>query len=826
MIRRWLSEPSVARPMTSLLTGGFISAVGTIFSGAFIFPGAIPQPRVQQMPSFIRDPRANRRLAAADPHSRNTHFLFAALASLILSFAGPTLAADGPADTANATPDNAADQAPRVTLGWTDTPPELDGVMDEKAWLAGGLVTDLRQVLPNSGAPPSQRTEIRVLTDGDTLFIGFRCYDTNPEEIVHNRMQRDTFPYYDDRVGITLDTFDSRRNGYFFGTNPNAMRHDVLLEAENFEVSWDTIWYVETSIDSEGWTAEIAIPFSSIGFDPESDKWGINFERGIRRNDEDLRWSNHEPHNNVAAMGVAGTLEGVKNLNQGLGFELTPGLTIRRVDGQKTERFEVDPTFDGFYKILPSVTAAVTANTDFGQVESDDIQINDDRFALFFPEKRDFFLEDGLIFDFGDISQNGRPFFSRRIGFNPGGPVRIQGGGKVTGRLGPVKFGVLDTFVEHKNGIEDRNLFVGRAAMNVLGESTLGMIVTHGNPDGSRARNPSQGPALNPVTGAGGGRASTTVGADFLYRNTNFLGTGQAARASLWWAKSIESGLDGGRNNGYGIKLEYPNDRINWLLGYEELQEDYAPRLGFVNRNDIRHTFASGRYRHRPKSGPFRTIDHKFFGQIYVDSGNEIETINMRFVPVEFTTPIDDGFDFRYRFRHEDLRSAIPNFDIPRDKYTFHEVGARLFTSRNRPLRIETEVWYGSYFDGTRTRVDVNLEYRPSHYLFVEIEYEFRDINLPKAGSLLAGSPDRNDRDLQLVRLKFDLIFTPNIVWSNFVQYDNRSDSAGLNSRFRYILRDGREFFLVLNQGVVTNDNDLEFTRTETLIKGVWTFTF
>ena len=245
-----------------------------------------------------------------------------------------------------------------------------------------------------------------------------------------------------------------------------------------------------------------------------------------------------------------------------------------------------------------------------------------------------------------------------------------------------------------------------------------------------------------------------------------------------------------------------------------------------MNRNDIRHTFASGRYRHRPKSGPFRTIDHKFFGQIYVDSGNEIETINMRFVPVEFTTPIDDGFDFRYRFRHEDLRSAIPNFDIPRNKYTFHEVGARLFTSRNRPLRLETEVWYGSYFDGTRTRVDVNLEYRPSHYLFVEIEYEFRDINLPKAGSLLAGSPDRNDRDLQLVRLKFDFIFTPNIVWSNFVQYDNRSDSAGLNSRFRYILRDGREFFLVLNQGVVTNDNDLEFTRTETLIKGVWTFTF
>lgn len=733
----------------------------------------------------------------------------------------------------------AQDTTPTATLGWTENPPEIDGVMDDAGWLDGGLVTDLRQVLPNSGAPPSQRTEIRLVTDGKTLFIGFRCYDTNPEQIVRNRKQRDTFPFWDDRVGVALDTFNTRRNGYFFGTNPNAMRHDVLLEAEEFEVSWDTIWYVETSVDAEGWTAEIAIPFSSIGFDPDSDRWGINFERGIRRNDEDLRWSNHEPQNNLGIMGVAGTLEGLHDLDQGLGFELTPGLTVRRIDGVSTHRFEVDPTFDGFYKVLPSVTAAVTANTDFGQVEVDDVQINDDRFALFFPEKRDFFLEDGLIFDFGDISQNGRPFFSRRIGFNAGGPARILGGGKLTGRLGPVKFGILDTWIDETEdsptaltptGVtprtEARNLFVGRAAMNVLGESTLGMIVTHGNPEGGRARNPSQGTAYNESTGTGGGKSSTTVGADFLYRDTDFMGTGSTARASIWWAKSIESGLDADRNNGYGIKLEYPNDRINWLLGFEELQEDYAPRMGFVNRNDVRHWFASGRYRHRPTSGPFRTIDHELFGQIFVDSGNEIETVNLRIVPIEFTTAIDDGVDVRVRYRFEDLRSPIRTFNVPLGKYNFWEVGARFFTSRNRPLRLEVEAWHGTFFDGTRNRVDVDLEFRPSHYLFVELEYEFRDVNLPQSGTGLIGSTRRSDRDTQLIRFKVDVNFTPNIVWSNFVQYDNVSDQAGLNSRLRYILRDGREFFLVVNQGARTDDDEVEFTRTETVIKGVWTLTF
>jgi len=724
----------------------------------------------------------------------------------------------------------------RVQLGWTHQPPVIDGVMDDPGWMDGGLVDQLTQVLPVPGDTPSQKTEIRVVTDGRTLYVGFRCWDTNPDEIVRNRKQRDSFPFWDDRVGFSLDTFNTRRNGYFFQTNPNAMRHDVLLEAENFEISWDTIWYVETSIDEKGWTAEFAIPFSSIGFDPEVDAWGINFERGIRRNDESARWSDWQPQNFISSMGVAGTLEGIRGLDQGLGFELTPGMTIRRRDERGVEdRFEFDPTFDGYYKVLPSVTASVTANTDFGQVEVDDIQIQDDRFALFFPEKRDFFLEDGLIFDFGDISQNGRPFFSRKIGFNAGnrtaggGPARILGGGKLTGRAGPVKFGLLNTYIEDANDIDARNLFVGRAALNVLGESTLGVIVTRGNPDGSGANNPSRGRAYDETTMTGGGRNSTTVGTDFLYRNTNFRGSGQTVRASLWWAKSIDDNhLSAGRTNGYGIKLEYPNDRFNILVGFEELQEDYAPRVGFVNRNDIRHWFNSFRYRVRPENGPFRTIDSEVFAQVLVDSGNQLETVNVRFVPLEFTTPIDDGFDVRFRVRHELVRPTdrIPNVTVPSGTYTFYEAAARFFTSRNRPLQLEVEVGWGTFFDGTRTRVDVDFEFRPSHFFFFEVEYEFRDIDVPKRRAIAGGDPDRNDRDTQLVRIKADILFSPNVVWSNFIQYDNRSDSAGVNSRFRYILRDGREFFVVVNQNVDTGNDRPNLARSEFLVKGVWTLTF
>jgi len=698
----------------------------------------------------------------------------------------------------------AAAEPPRVRIGWVDTPPVLDGIMDEAVWEQAGLISELTQVLPNTGAAPSQRTEIRILTDGRTLYVGFRCYDTDPERIVANRMGRDNFPFFDDRVGMVLDTFHSRRNGYFFATNPNAMRHDVLLEGENFEVSWDTIWFAETSIDAEGWTAEIAIPYSSLGFDPQSDVWGINFERGIRRNDEDLRWTDAVPQRMISDLGNAGVLEGMLGIDQGLGFEITPGLTIRRIDDPNAnDRFEVDPTLDAFYKILPSVTAAVTANTDFGQVEVDDQRVNEGRFDLFFPEKRDFFLEDALIFEFGDLSQNGRPFFSRRIGFNDGATVDILGGGKLTGRLGPVKFGVLDTFVAHKNGVAERNLFVGRAAVNVLGESTVGAIVTNGNP--------------------GGGPDSTTVGLDFLYRDTSFLDGPNTVRASLWFAKSMnDNELGSRRDHGYGIKLEYPQDRINWLLGFEELQEDYDPKLGFVNRNDIRHWFGFFRYRTRPSSGPFRTIDQNLFGQIVLDSGNEVETVNMRFTPAQFKTPIGDGFEFTYHFHRERVQTSFPVFDIPESTYTFHEGAIEVFTSRNRPLSGALEVAYGTYFDGTRTRVDAGLEWRPSHYVFVDVEYEFRDVNLPTADSTSA----RNDRETQLVRLRATLQFSPDISWSTFAQYDNVSDSAGVNSRLRWIVRDGREFFVVFNQALDTSNDDVRATRSEALVKAVWTFTF
>ena len=691
---------------------------------------------------------------------------------------------------------NVEDTRPRVRIGWVDTPPEIDGRLDEPVWNAAGLIDELTQVLPDTGAAPSQRTEIRILTDGKTLFFGFRCFDTDPDQIVANRMLRDGFPFFDDRVGIALDTFHDRRNGYFFETNPRGMRHDVLIEGDNFEISWDAIWFVETTIDDEGWTAEIAIPFSSLSFDPTGDTWGLNVNRGIRRNDEDDRWADPAPQRFLSDLGNAGILEGMLGADQGLGFRIVPSGTLRRVDDHVLDEGDTDfePTIDAFYKVLPSVTAAVTANTDFGEVEVDERQVNLSRFALFFPEKRDFFLEDALIFDFGDISQNGRPFFSRRIGLSAAGkPVPLLVGGKLTGRLGPTKFGVLNTYVDSHAEVEKQNLLVVRPAANVFGESTVGAILTNGNPEG--------------------GGTSTTVGADFLYRNSNWQGTGNSAQASFWFAKSINEGVSGD-DHGFGAKFVYPNDLINWVLGAEELQANYDPALGFVNRSDIRHYFGNFRYRTRPSGGPFRTIDHRVFGQVFTDTGNNLESTNFIFKPLVLATPLGDTLEFAYRTRYEDVEDAFEFLEIPVGTYRFDEGSVRAYSSRNRPLQADLEVGYGTFFDGTRTRVELGVEWRPSYHWLLELEYEWNGIRLP-----------RGDSPAHVARFRVNVQFTPDISWVTFLQYDNLSDRAGINSRLHWIIQDGREFFIVINQGLDLS-NGVDATRTEALVKVLFTFTF
>jgi hypothetical protein len=699
---------------------------------------------------------------------------------------------------------------PSVDIGWTSRPPEIDGHLGSDEWADAAHIDGLPQATPDEGEVATQHTEIWLMTDGDYLYVAARLWDTNPEEMVAYAMKRDANTRFDDRFGFTIDPFLDRQNGYFFQVNPNGARRDALLEGGAFESNWDGRWYAKTSIDDEGWIVEIALPFASINFDPNADVWGLNMARGIRRRNEIDRWSDPVLERFLTAMGRAGNLVGMKGARQGLGLRIVPAGTLRRVDDanelddEDEERHytRADPSLDAFYKITPSVTTAITVNTDFGESEVDARQVNLSRFALFFPEKRDFFLQDALIFQFADLQENGRPFFSRRIGLSPDGESEgITAGGKVTGRAGPVKIGLLNVVLDEHDQVDQQNVLVARPAMN-FGESTLGAILTHGDP-----------------TGLGD---NTLIGADFNYRNSDFLDN-KSLRANVWVQNTFsdpDTGPDvdddaiNGSGLAYGGKIQYPNDRINWTLSARTFDDEFNPELGFVNRTDIRDYAGEFRRRWRPQDSLFQTVDSKVAGRLVTGFSSTVETGIFTWTPLDLTTPVGDAIRFQYFHRYENVQTAFENISVPVGRFHFDEGEMRITASRNRWIGGEFLLGYGTFFDGTRTRARTDVTLRFSKFVQLGVIYGIDDIRLPDGDDLI-----------HLLSTQLSLLFTPDISWITLVQFDNVSDSIGINSRFRWIIEDGREFFVVLNQGFDTSDG-LEAGRTEPLVKFQWTFRF
>jgi hypothetical protein len=695
---------------------------------------------------------------------------------------------------------------PSVRIGWSEDAPQIDGKLSDPAWQDAALIDTFLQVTPVPGGKPSQRTDVRILTDGEFIYFGIRCHDTNPEEIVANVMLRDARLWYNDRIVIGLDTFNDRRNGYAFEVNPRGSRHDVLIEGDAWNSNWTTLWFAEASIDSGGWSVEIAIPYHSMNFDPESDTWGFNFSRGIRRNDEQIRWSDTHPQRFVSDFAVAGSLEGMLGITQGLGISIIPSATAARIDERDATVPDnsVEPSLDAFYNFYPSVVASATVNSRFGETEVDDRQVNLNRFDLFFPEKRAFFLQDALIFSFADFQadrsyKNGLPFDSRKIGLveDPNGDVAgvdILAGGKVTGRLDRYNFGFMDVVLDDHDGVGKQNVAVGRVAMNVLEESTLGAIVTHGNPSG--------------------GPDNSLVGMDFNYANSDFNG-GETLMGQAWFAKSFTEGVGSGEWS-YGGLLEYPNDRTRWKVGVVGIEENYNPALGFVNRTGIRRYNAA--YRNRIRRDAYvRTIDSKVLGYVVTDLSNEVKSGQFNLSPLTVRSEVGDSISIAYRHDYERLDepfTVYPGIDVSPGSYPVNRGYIRIDTSRNRVLQGAIQVTTGGFYGGTLTSFAPEISWRPSFHWLFEVDYILNDVSLPQG-----------DFKTHLLRARVNVQFTPNLAWITVAQWDNVTDSAGINTRVHWIIEDGRELFVVFNQGLDTEDG-VTATRSEPLVKLEWAFRF
>ncbi len=684
------------------------------------------------------------------------------------------------------------------TISRTDTPPIIDGRLDDAVWASAAFVDDFHQTAPTDGAVPTEATIVRVTYDDEFLYIAAQLSDSDPSGIRATQMIQCKLFFSDDRFWVMLDSFNSKRNDYFFQVNANGIRRDALRENNaRFIDEWAAIWYAESAIHEDGWATEIAIPFKSVSFDPDSDTWGINFGRGIIRKQEFAMWSSHERQDWPA---YGGEVTGIGDIEQGLGLDIVPSVSLSQsrdlVLGESNSNFE--PSLDVRYRITPSLAATFTINTDFSTAEIDDQQIALDRFSLFFPEKRDFFLQDAGIFEFGNINTNGRPFFSRRIGLSEEGePVGIVAGVKLTGRVNNFNIGALVIRQEAHGDIGAKDLAVARGSMNVLDESAVGFIMTNGDPTSNET--------------------NSLIGVDFLYRNSDGP-FGQILTGNFWAQQSDSSDLRG-NDQAFGARLELPNDRISAYLAGEEIQENFNPALGFVNRVGIRRFQSGFRYRTRPKTGMWRTINHRIDVTKVTDMNGKILSHWTRIRPVGLYSHSGDFWFIDFERNKEVVLEEFELFDrlnIPAGEYDFDRIRAEVSTGLQRPVNVVLSVQDGGFFGGDRLEKFVEIQWRQSAHFSLAVILREDDVDLP-SGSFKS----------HLASVRTDIAFNSRWSWSNLLQYNNTADTVGINSRLRYIPEAGKEMILVLNHTAdVDLNNRPHSTASDLNLKVSYTFRY
>lgn len=694
-----------------------------------------------------------------------------------------------------------------------DSPPRVDGRLDDPQWRMATAIRDIHQIRPDEYGEPSERTEFYIYYDSNGLYVGVRAWVDQPGGITAQVLRQGGGIRFEDRVAIVIDPFLDRRNGYLFAVNPNGVRLDGLWKnTSEFLNEWDGIWEARAQRLDDGWSAELAIPFRTLSFPTHTSDWGINLWRFIGDRQEMVGWSSR---NRAIDPSTAGTMRGFRDLDQGLGLDVVPSLSVARDrDLQGTARStNFEPSLDVFYKLTPGLNASLTVNTDFSATEVDVRQVNLTRFSLFFPERRGFFLKDGDIFEFGKIGsidpvvfqppadlQNGRPFFSRRIGLrDTGEPVDLEYGGKLSGRLGVWNLGALAIRQAAYENVDATDIVVARVSRNVFAESTLGGILTYGDP-ASNADN-------------------RLLGFDYLYRNTR-LGAGKTLESQLWYQQTDTDGLNGD-DAAFGASLAMPNTaRWRWGIGFKELQENFSPRLGFTSRTGVRNTFAALNYIHRPRSGFLRTVEGGVNYRRYdrIDGGLETEVLFV--TPIKITNDFGDSATVAVFTIEEDL---IEDFEIstgvvlPIGRYDYRGARLNIATGQQRKLRAQLQLRGGGFFNGDQQIYDAQVTWRPSRHYSATARYLYNDISL-----------DQGDFTVRLASLQNEIAFSSTLAWVTLAQYDNVSDRLGIHSRLHWVPKAGRDLFLVLNHNFLdeTETGRFRSVDSEFVVKFNYTWRF
>jgi hypothetical protein len=663
----------------------------------------------------------------------------------------------------------------------------LDGVLDEAVWQRAVPGADFIQQDPDNGGTPTERTEVRIAFDSERLYMGVLCFDSEPDRMLGNTMKRDEFLRADDRFMWTIDTFLNQQSGYFFEMNPSGLMADSLMgTGGGQDRAWDGIWDAQVLRTEMGWTIEISIPFRTLNFDPNAPAWGINFQRTIRRKNEENMWTGWQRNQGLRRMSNAGLLLGISDVSQGHGLDIKPYVATAAfdapgADGSGPGDTASDVGVDLFYNLTPDLRANLTVNTDFAQTEVDQRLVNLTRFPLFFPEKRDFFLDGSTFFNFylprnNQSSVAVQPFFSRRIGLDADGvPQTIEVGAKLTGQVGAQDVGVLHVRTGAETDVVGENFTVLRARRRILAQSYVGSIYTHRD-------------------GRGGGSADNlqTAGVDFrlatsTFRESNNL---ELAGFALW----NTTPLDTGESLAYGVQLDYPNDRWQGRVGFSEVQPNHNPAIGFTPRRGFRGYNPQFAFAPRPdRSAWLRQATFGLDTDLRTDMQNRLLTRIVDLTALGLSMESQDNMEFHVIASRERLEQDFeihPGITLPGGLETsFTRYRFQVGTANRRVLATSSSVEVGSFFTGDREQLTVNLAVRPRPGVVVNLENEWNRVTLPEGRF-----------QTSLVRLITDTQFSPWLYVVNNIQFDSVSERLGWQFRLRWIVEPGNDLFVVYTQ--------------------------
>jgi len=670
-------------------------------------------------------------------------------------------------------------------------PPVLDGdVRNDPVWQKVTPTGDFTQTTPDEGQPASQRTELRVMHTAEGIYFGFVCYDEDPSGIVVSGSRRDANLDDSDSVLIILDTYRDEQNGFVFGTNPGGLEYDGQLSKAGeggsmmsgstggagggFNINWDGVWQVKTLMGDFGWSAEFMIPFKTIRYpSAEVQDWGANFQRNIRRRNETAYWAPLSRQFNILRLQDAGLLTGLEIASQ-RNLKIVPyvlgELSDIGIGGRDTES---EWGFDIKYSLTPSLTLDLTYNTDFAQVEVDESQVSLDRFNIFFPEKRPFFLENAGLFTVGKAQQV-ELFFSRRIGLSEDGDIiPIEAGARVSGGIAGTNVGFMYMQTEGLAGVEPANRFgVARIKKELPNRSSLGGILVSREATGSMA---------------GVDDYNRSYGVDGRW------GIGEYGSISGYVAGTDTPGLE---SDDYSWALLGNYDSPRWALSldYVEVGEDFNPEVGFLNRSGgYRNGHARILRRYRPQNSRVGLLEirpHVSYngywnfdgfqqtGFLHLDNHLEWRNGYKLYTGINFTT---EGLLDPY-----EISDGII---IPPGTYRNSELVLHGGTDEGAWISFGLTTTFGGFYNGDRVAISSSMQMRLGEKFVTELSWNQNDVELPQG-----------DFVTKVGRLRLSYSFTPKIALEALLQYNNVDDFFSTNLRFSWLRAANTGLYVVFNE--------------------------